>query len=95
MKLSTQEVERIAQGWDQDAAKAKSIHKDAYINAHWHDIDRAHIFRKSWQYLCHENQLAKPGDYLAAQLHGQSIFVCRQSDGSLKAHYLSLSCMDV
>ena len=87
MKLSTQEVERIAQGWDQDAAKAKSIHKDAYINAHWHDIDRTHIFRKSWQYLCHENQLAKPGDYLAAQLHGQSIFVCRQSDRSLKAFY--------
>ena len=87
MKLSTQEVERIAQGWDQDAAKAKSIHKDAYINAHWHDIDRTHIFRKSWQYLCHENQLAKPGDYLAAQMHGQSIFVCRQSDGSLKAFY--------
>ncbi len=61
MTVSVKDVERIANGWDQDAAKAKSIHKDAYINPDWHDVDRDHIFRKSWQYLCHENQLPHPG----------------------------------
>ena len=87
MKVSAKDVEWIGEGWDQNPAYSKSIHKDAYIKPDWHIVDRDQIFRKSWQFVCHENQLPNAGDYIATHLHGQSIFICRQNDGSLKAFY--------
>lgn len=87
MKVSAKDVEWIGEGWDQNPAYSKSIHKDTYIKPDWHIVDRDHIFRKSWQFVCHENQLPNAGDYIATHLHGQSIFICRQNDGSLKAFY--------
>lgn len=81
------DVARISNGWDENPARAKSLHKEAYIDPKWYDIDQRHIFRRSWQYLCHEEQLAKPGDYMAATVGGQSIVVCRQKDGRLKAFF--------
>ena len=80
-------IERISSGWDGDPAAARSLHKDAYIDPFWHGIDQRHIFHRSWQFLCHEEQLASPGDYAATSIQGRSIFACRQRDGSLKAFY--------
>ena len=41
------------------------------------------IYEKSWVYLCHESQIAEPGDYYAAEIGRQPVFVNRQKDGSL------------
>ena len=81
------DFERISSGWSTDPAAALSLHKDTYIDPFWHGVDQRHIFHRSWQFLCHESQLAKPGDYAATSIQGRSVFVCRQRDGSLKAFY--------
>ena len=41
------------------------------------------IFEGGWVYLCHESQVAKPGDYYAAEMGRQPVFVIRQKDGGL------------
>ena len=81
-----QHVARISNGWDDNPARQNRFKRSLYQPL-WFDIDQRSIFRKSWQYLCREEQLAKPGDYMAASVGGQSIIACRQKDGSLKAFY--------
>ena len=77
------DIARISKGWDDNPARAKSLHKEAYIDPRWFERDQQHIFRRSWQYLCHEEQLASAGDYMAASIGGLSVVVCRQRDGGL------------
>jgi benzoate/toluate 1,2-dioxygenase alpha subunit len=43
----------------------------------------ARIFERTWVYLCHESQIARPGDYFATAIGRQPVFVNRQMDGAL------------
>lgn len=43
------------------------------------------FFEGGWIYLCHESQLRKAGDYFAAQMGRQPVFIVRKKDGALGA----------
>ena len=45
------------------------------------EIER--IFEGGWVFLCHDNQVDKPGDYFATEIGRQPVFVMRQTDGSI------------
>ncbi len=45
------------------------------------------IFFKTWQYVCHESDLAEAGDYATAAVLDQGLAVVRQADGTLGAFY--------
>ena len=45
------------------------------------EIER--IFEGGWVFLCHENQVEKPGDYYAAEIGRQPVFVMRGKDGAV------------
>ena len=45
------------------------------------------IFARTWQYACHESQIASPGDYRAFSVAGQSLFCVRTTDGLVKTFY--------
>lgn len=47
--------------------------------------ENANIFRKTWQYVGHTGQLAKPGDFFTAQLGDIPIVVTHDDDGVLRA----------
>lgn len=47
--------------------------------------EQQHIFRKSWELVGQERQLANPGDYLATDIAGAKVFVIRGDDGRLRA----------
>ena len=87
MNLIKQNLSTVENGWDKNPARAKTLHKDAYIDPIWFTAEQKNIFHRSWQYLCHENALGKAGDYVTTDIQGQSIIACRQKDGSLKAFY--------
>lgn len=81
------DLDRIAEGWDANPARSRSLHKETYVHPDWYKADQQHIFHKSWQFLCHEGQLSKAGDYATISIQGQSILACRQADGSIRAFY--------
>ena len=74
-------------GWDDEPRKSLSMHKNAYIDPQWLAVDQKEIFHKSWQFLCHEENLREPGQYMTMNIQGQSIVAIRDKDGVLRAFY--------
>jgi phenylpropionate dioxygenase-like ring-hydroxylating dioxygenase large terminal subunit len=48
-------------------------------------LEQERIFSRVWMYLCHESEIAFPGDYVLAHLGLQEVIVVRQVDGSIAA----------
>ncbi len=57
----------------------RSIYSDRAV----FEAEMRNIFEGSWIFLCHEGQVAKPGDYFATEMGRQPVFISRQGDGSL------------
>ncbi|MDE0308962.1 MAG: ring-hydroxylating oxygenase subunit alpha [Acidiferrobacterales bacterium] len=85
--LSRQQIELVRQGFDPQPQRSSSINKICYIDPHYLEVEREHVFKKSWQFVCHEEKLRNVGDYVCAEIQGHSIFVVRSDDGNLKAFY--------
>tara|TARA_R110000868_G_scaffold10313_17_gene50709 strand:- start:6636 stop:7961 length:1326 start_codon:yes stop_codon:yes gene_type:complete len=60
------------------------VDRNIYLDKDIFDAELRTIFEADWVFLCHESQVKNPGDYFAAHLGRQPVFVHRQEDGSLK-----------
>jgi phenylpropionate dioxygenase-like ring-hydroxylating dioxygenase large terminal subunit len=47
--------------------------------------ERRKIFEKGWNFVCHESEVAAPGDYRAVNVAGHPIIVVRERDQSIRA----------
>lgn len=85
--LSQQQLDHIRRGFDPVPQRSSSINKVCYIDSRFLDVEKEQIFQKSWQFVCHEEKLAKIGNYVTVDIQGRSIFVIRTEAGALKAFY--------
>lgn len=46
--------------------------------------ERERIFKRTWQFLAHESEIAKPGDYVTRKLAGDEVIVVRGQDGIVR-----------
>jgi phenylpropionate dioxygenase-like ring-hydroxylating dioxygenase large terminal subunit len=53
------------------------------------DLEMQKMWRKVWQYVCREDEVAETGDYMVYDIGRHSIIVLRADDGSLKAYHNS------
>ena len=86
-RLTRQELQRAGEGYDAVAARSFSIGAHCYLDPRYLEIEREQIFRRSWQYLCHEEALREPGSFLTADVQDRSIVAIRGEDGALRAFY--------
>jgi choline monooxygenase len=86
-RLTTVELERIGRGYQPVAARSSSIDTQCYRDPRFLAVEREQIFWRSWQFLCHAEQLHQPGSYLCADVQGRSIVAVRAEDGTLRAFY--------
>ncbi len=49
--------------------------------------EQANIFSKVWQLVCHESEVANPGDFRCTQVAGKPIVIVRGEDGVIRAFY--------
>ena len=86
-RLTPMELKRIGRGYDAIAARSFSIDTRCYRDPRFLVVEREQIFWRSWQFLCHAEQLPEPGSYVAAGVQGRSVFAVRGEDGALRAFY--------
>lgn len=58
-----------------------------YADPEFLELETAHILRPSWQILCHESDLAQPGDWRPLSYLGENVVAVRGRDGVLRAFH--------
>ena len=85
--LSEQEYRHVSSGYDKNPLKSSSIHTCTYTEPKFLDIEQQQVFRNSWQFVCHEEKLRQPGDYVVSEVQGASILLTLDENGELRAFY--------
>jgi len=60
------------------------VHRDLYIDPELFALEQEHFFANTWNYLGHDSQIPKAGDYLSVEVAGRPLIVVRHTDGSVK-----------
>jgi benzoate/toluate 1,2-dioxygenase alpha subunit len=63
------------------------VSRTSFTDAEIFDREMSEIFERTWLYLCHESQVPNHGDYVAARIGRQPVFVIRGSDGEIRCFY--------
>ena len=58
------------------------IHRAAYVDPAIFEEEMRLIFGRSWLYLCHESQVAKPGSFYTTVMGREPVIVSRDSSGA-------------
>jgi phenylpropionate dioxygenase-like ring-hydroxylating dioxygenase large terminal subunit len=58
-----------------------------YRDPEFFEREKTAIFRKSWQVVCHVNDVPRTGDFHSLEFLGESIVVLRGEDGQLRAFH--------
>lgn len=65
----------------------RALHPRYYRDPAIFAQERERIFFRTWQYVCHSQEVAERGDYLVFGVADQSLFVIRDGAGALRAFY--------
>ncbi len=85
--LSETELAHIRGRYDETAAKSFSINTRCYLDPKFLKVEEEQIFKRSWQFVCHEEKLREPGSYITLRVADQPIVVARNREGELRAFY--------
>ncbi len=58
-----------------------------YHSPEFFALEREKLFLRSWQFVCHVSEVARPGDFTTLNLLGERALVVRGEDGTLRAFY--------
>ena len=86
-QLTKSEFEQIKGRYDEIAVRSHSINTRCYTDPKYLHIEQAEIFKRNWQFVCHEEKLREKGSYVTLRIDNQSILVMRNKEGELSAFY--------
>jgi phenylpropionate dioxygenase-like ring-hydroxylating dioxygenase large terminal subunit len=66
------------------------VHRDLYISEDIFQLEQEHFFANTWNYVGHDSQIPKPGDYITVDIAGKPLVAVRHEDGSV--HVLMNRC---
>jgi phenylpropionate dioxygenase-like ring-hydroxylating dioxygenase large terminal subunit len=58
-----------------------------YLHPRRFELERGFLLSTTWQFACHVSQLASPGDYVAHEIGGESVFTIHDGDGVIRTFY--------
>ena len=53
------------------------VHRDLYISEEIFRLEQEHFFANTWNYVGHDSQIPKAGDYLTATVAGRPLIAVR------------------
>lgn len=82
----TREVPVALRSTSTVAASEADVPVERYTSSAFHDLEVEHVWKRTWQMACREDEVANPGDTHVYEVAGLSVLVVRTADGSLKAY---------
>lgn len=70
-----------------DPAHSYTLPAELYYNAEIFEAEKEAVFYKSWNFVCHSNQLEAPGSYTTVRIGDQNIAIVRGRDGEIRAFH--------
>ncbi len=64
---------------------SRVIDRMIYLDPAVYAAEQERIFARTWQWIAHESELPKPGDYVTATIAGRPIVACRDPEGRINA----------
>lgn len=58
-----------------------------YSDPNFFELEKRHIFRTSWQLVCHSSDIPNPGDYHCFDFLDESVVVVRGADGEARSFH--------
>jgi phenylpropionate dioxygenase-like ring-hydroxylating dioxygenase large terminal subunit len=58
-----------------------------YTSQEFFDLEKKHLWKKTWLYAAHQSQLPEVGDYVLLDIPDAPIFIMRGKDGQVRAFY--------
>lgn len=65
----------------------RAVDPRAYTDDALFERERDRIFRRVWQFACHESELPEAGSFFTTEVAGAPIIVNRDAAGAVRAHY--------
>lgn len=66
------------------------VHRDLYIDPELFALEQEHFFANTWNYVGHDSQIPRPGDYITVDIAGRPLIAVRHADGGV--HVLMNRC---
>ncbi len=85
--LDSHDLERVCRGYDSNPARSHSLSSEIYIEEKWHAVDQETIIKRTWQWVCHIENLRDVGSFVTADIAGQPICIIRNKDKTLGAFF--------
>jgi PAH dioxygenase large subunit len=61
------------------------VSRRIYADPEIFELEQERIFRRAWQFLCHESELKEPGEVITRSLAGEPIVLIKGDDGEIRA----------
>jgi phenylpropionate dioxygenase-like ring-hydroxylating dioxygenase large terminal subunit len=70
-----------------DFPQLPDIPAGRYVEREFLELERAHLWKKSWLYACHVDELPTPGSFVLTRSTGSPILIVRGKDDVIRAFY--------
>ena len=70
-----------------EALTIRALAPRYYLDGDHHALEMDRVFARTWQYACHESEVAERNTYRTFRIGDQGLFVIRDGEGRLRAFY--------
>ena len=60
------------------------VHRDIYISDEVFALEQEHFFANTWNFVGHDSQIPKQGDYITNEIGGRPLIIVRHTDNSVR-----------
>ena len=69
-----------------DIIEDSNINKDCYSSVEFHNLEVEKVWKKTWQFACHEEDIPQVGDYYTYRIVNLSVLILNTENGYKAYH---------
>ncbi len=73
--------------WARYVEPQRAMEPFNYLDAEIFEVEQRHVLGSTWQFACHRSQVESPGDFVAFDIGGESLFTVCGEDGEISTFY--------